>query len=176
MDTLADALLLMHKSSKGALPVVDRDGKLEGIITRRDLISAFIHVLGIEEPGTFLGVVVEEKLGQMKKIVDAKADVIIGTGTTSMAAAAIRAEQLHGVLIPTIASPHHTIWPLAVAMKSFKPWEGHYVVAGQISVTEKDSRPMNFIKFMGQGICTVSKKVSMEVPENISLCTSYRTL
>jgi hypothetical protein len=113
---------------------------------------------------------------QMKKIVDAKADVIIGTGTTSMAAAAIRAEQLHGVLIPTIASPHHTIWPLAVAMKSFKPWEGHYVVAGQISVTEKDSRPMNFIKFMGQGICTVSKKVSMEVPENISLCTSYRTL
>ena len=85
---------------------------------------------------------------QMKKIVDAKADVIIGTGTTSMAAAAIRAEQLHGVLIPTIASPHHTIWPLAVAMKSFKPWEGHYVVAGHISVTEKDSKAYEFYKVL----------------------------
>jgi acetoin utilization protein AcuB len=71
MDTLEDALLLMHKSNKGALPVVDRDGKLKGIISRRDLIGAFINVLGIEEPGTLLCLVVEEKLGQMKKIVDA---------------------------------------------------------------------------------------------------------
>jgi acetoin utilization protein AcuB len=71
MDTLEDALLLMHKSNKGALPVVDRDGKLKGIISRRDLISAFINVLGIEEPGTLLCLVVEEELGQMKKIVDA---------------------------------------------------------------------------------------------------------
>lgn len=71
MDTLEDALLLMHKSNKGALPVVDRDGKLKGIISRRDLIRAFINVLGIEEPGTLLCLVVEEKLGQMKKIVDA---------------------------------------------------------------------------------------------------------
>jgi acetoin utilization protein AcuB len=71
MDTLEDALLLMHKSNKGALPVVDRDGTLKGIISRRDLISAFINVLGIEEPGTLLCLVVEEKLGQMKKIVDA---------------------------------------------------------------------------------------------------------
>jgi acetoin utilization protein AcuB len=71
MDTLADALLLMHKNNKGALPVVDRDGKLQGIISRRDLISAFINVLGIEEPGTLLCLVVEEKVGQMKKLVDA---------------------------------------------------------------------------------------------------------
>lgn len=71
MDTLEDALLLMHKSNKGALPVVARDGKLKGIISRRDLIGAFISVLGIEEPGTLLCLVAEEKVGQMKKIVDA---------------------------------------------------------------------------------------------------------
>ncbi|MGD0884573.1 MAG: CBS domain-containing protein [Thermodesulfovibrionales bacterium] len=81
METLADALLLMHKSNKGALPVVDGDGKLKGIISRRDLIRAFINVLGIEEPGTLLGLVVEEKLGQMKKIVDAITEEGISFGS-----------------------------------------------------------------------------------------------
>jgi len=71
MDTLEDALLIMRKSNKGALPVVDRNGKLKGIISSRDLINAFINVLGIEEPGTLLCLVVEEKLGRMKEIVDA---------------------------------------------------------------------------------------------------------
>jgi len=71
MDTLEDALLLMQKSNKGALPVVDRDGELKGIISTPDLIRAFINVLGIKEPGTLLCIVVEDKLGQMKKIVDA---------------------------------------------------------------------------------------------------------
>jgi branched-chain amino acid transport system substrate-binding protein len=85
---------------------------------------------------------------QMKKIIDAKADVILGPGTTTMAAAVIRAQQLHGVSIPTIASPHMTIWPLAMAMKSFKPWEGHYVVAGHASVTEKDSKAYEFYKLL----------------------------
>ena len=63
----------------------------------------------------------------MKKIIDAKADLIIGTGNTTMAAAALRAEQLHGVNIPTLAAPWHTVWPLAQAMKSYAPWEGHMV-------------------------------------------------
>ncbi len=71
MDTLEDALLLMQKSNKGALPVVDRHGKLEGIISTRDLTRAFINVLGIEEPGTLLCLIAEDKLGEMKKIVDA---------------------------------------------------------------------------------------------------------
>ncbi len=71
LNTLEDALLMMHKTNKGALPVVDEAGKLKGIISTRDLIRAFINVLGIEEPGTLLCLVVEERLGQMKRIVDA---------------------------------------------------------------------------------------------------------
>ena len=76
---------------------------------------------------------------QMKRIIDEKADLIHGITNTTMAAALIRAQQLHGVSIPTIASPHHTIWPVGLAMKSFNAWEGHYVVAGHVSATEKDS-------------------------------------
>ena len=71
MNTLEDALMMMHKMRKGAFPVVDQHGKLTGIISTRDLIRAFINVLGMEIPGTLLCIEVEDKLGQMKRIVDA---------------------------------------------------------------------------------------------------------
>jgi acetoin utilization protein AcuB len=70
-QTLQDALLLMHAVHKGAFPVVDQEGKLTGILSTRDLIRAFINVLGIEQPGTLLCILAEDRLGQMKKIVDA---------------------------------------------------------------------------------------------------------
>lgn len=88
---------------------------------------------------------------QMKKIIDAKADIIVGTATTAMSAAALRAEQLHGVNIPTLASPWHTIWPLAQAMKSYAPWEGHLVATGIVSIAEKDSRAHQFYQVLAKG-------------------------
>lgn len=69
-QTLEDAILLMQQTKVGAFPVVDQDGKLTGIISVRDLMRAFINVLGLEEPGALVGIVVEDKVGQMKKIVD----------------------------------------------------------------------------------------------------------
>jgi len=69
--TIQDALLMIQNSNVGALPVVDDDHKLKGIISVRDLLRAFINVLGIGEPGTLLCILVEEKVGQLKKIVDA---------------------------------------------------------------------------------------------------------
>jgi branched-chain amino acid transport system substrate-binding protein len=86
----------------------------------------------------------------MKKIIDAKADVIMGTVNTTLAAAAIRAEQLHGVSIPTIASPWHTIWPLAQAMKSYAPWEGHMVVTGITPTTDKSGKPWEFYQMLSK--------------------------
>ena len=70
-NTLEDALLLMQKINVGALPVVDRGGKVVGIITLRDLLRAFTVVLGIDEPGMLLGIVADDQQGQMKRIVDA---------------------------------------------------------------------------------------------------------
>lgn len=86
----------------------------------------------------------------MKKIIDAKADIIIGTGNTTMAAAALRAEQLHGVNIPTLAAPWHTIWPLARAMKSYAPWEGHMVATGIASSTDKSSPAWTFYQALAK--------------------------
>ena len=70
LDTIQDALLKIQKEKVGAFPVVSDDGRLKGMISVRDLLRAFTNVLGIGEPGTLLCILVEEKVGQMKKIVD----------------------------------------------------------------------------------------------------------
>jgi len=85
MNTLEDALLLMQRTKVGAFPVVDRQGRLMGMISIRDLLRAFINVLGIEEPGTLLCIVVEDKLGQMKRIVDAITEERISFGSILVA-------------------------------------------------------------------------------------------
>jgi len=85
MHTLQDALLLMQRTKVGAFPVLDPGGRLIGIISVRDLVRAFINVLGIEEPGTLLGIVVEDEIGQMKKIVDAITEERISFGSILVA-------------------------------------------------------------------------------------------
>ena len=83
--TIQDALLLIEEMRVGALPVVDEQGKLKGIISVRDLLRAFINVLGIGQPGTLLGILVEEKIGQMKKIVDAITEENVSFGSVLVA-------------------------------------------------------------------------------------------
>jgi len=81
LDTIQDALILLHKKNFGALPVVVEQQKLIGIISVRDLLREFINVLGLEEPGTLLCIIVENKIGQMKKIVDAISEENISFGS-----------------------------------------------------------------------------------------------
>jgi acetoin utilization protein AcuB len=83
--TIPDALLMIQNSKVGALPVVDDDNRLKGIISVRDLLRAFINVLGIGQPGTLLGVLVEEKIGQLKRIVDAITEENISFGSVLVA-------------------------------------------------------------------------------------------
>jgi acetoin utilization protein AcuB len=83
--TIQDALLLIQNAKVGALPVVDENRILKGIISVRDLLRAFINVLGIGEPGTLLCILVEEKVGQLKKIVDAITEENISFGSVLVA-------------------------------------------------------------------------------------------
>lgn len=85
MYTIQDALLMIQKEKVGAFPVVDDDGRLKGILSVRDLLRAFINVLGIGQPGTLLGIEVEEKVGQLKKIVDAITEENISFGSVLVA-------------------------------------------------------------------------------------------
>jgi acetoin utilization protein AcuB len=83
--TIQDALLLLQKIKAGILPVVDEGGILRGIVSSRDLLGAFINVLGIGQPGTLIGIVVEEKVGQLKKIVDVVTEENISFGSVLVA-------------------------------------------------------------------------------------------
>ncbi|MBR9987619.1 MAG: CBS domain-containing protein [Desulfosarcina sp.] len=85
MYTIQDALLLIQKEKVGAFPVVDDEGKLQGILSVRDLLRAFINVLGIGQPGMLVGIEVEEKIGQMKKIVDAITEENVSFGSVLVA-------------------------------------------------------------------------------------------
>jgi len=85
VDTIQDALLLIQEKRVGAFPVVDEDRKVKGILSVRDLLRAFTNVLGIGEPGSLLGIVVEEKVGQLKKIVDAITEENVSFGSVLVA-------------------------------------------------------------------------------------------
>jgi len=83
--TLQDAILLIEQKKVGAFPVVDDENKLVGILSVRDLLRAFVNVLGIGEPGTLLCILVEEKIGQLKKIVDIVTEENISCGSVLVA-------------------------------------------------------------------------------------------
>jgi len=68
--TIQDALMVIQKKKVGAIPVVDENGVLKGILSTRDLLASFVNVMGIGQPGTLLCILAEEKQGQLKKIVD----------------------------------------------------------------------------------------------------------
>ncbi len=84
-DTLPDAVMLIETHRVGAFPVVDENGILKGIISVRDLMRAFINVLGIGEPGSLIGILAENEVGQMKKIVDSITEENVSFGSVMVA-------------------------------------------------------------------------------------------
>lgn len=85
MDTIQDALVLIQRKKVGAFPVVDEQGNLTGILSVRDLLRAFTNVMGIGEPGTLVGIIVEDRMGQLKKIVDVVTEEKISFGSVLVA-------------------------------------------------------------------------------------------
>ncbi len=83
--TLQDTLLVMGKKKVGALPVIDEDGYLKGIMSTRDLLQSFVNIMGIGEPGTLLCILVKEQPGQMKKIIDVVTEENVSLGSVMVA-------------------------------------------------------------------------------------------
>ena len=83
--TLQDTLLVMGQKKVGALPVVDEDGYLKGILSTRDLLKSFVNIMGIGEPGTLLCILVTQQPGQLKKIVDIITEENVSMGSVLVA-------------------------------------------------------------------------------------------
>lgn len=73
------AAQLIYKHKIGGLPVVE-DGKLRGIITVTDILGAFINMMGLLSASSRVDVVLENKPGALKKVIqvvnDAGGDII----------------------------------------------------------------------------------------------------
>lgn len=67
-DALEDAIVLLHDFRVNALPVVDDRGRVAGIITRGDVLRAFIEALGVGEISSRLEVLVPDKPGTLAEI------------------------------------------------------------------------------------------------------------
>ncbi|RMG58609.1 MAG: CBS domain-containing protein [Deltaproteobacteria bacterium] len=69
-DTLEDAVILMHDHRVNSLPVLDNEGKLVGIITKTDILEAFMEALGVNEVSQRLEVIVEDRPGALAEVVN----------------------------------------------------------------------------------------------------------
>jgi acetoin utilization protein AcuB len=69
-DAVEDALLIIQRKKFGALPVLDGD-RLVGIITKIDMINAFIDVLDIDDVGLRVEVVLPRSLERFEELVGA---------------------------------------------------------------------------------------------------------
>jgi acetoin utilization protein AcuB len=62
-STLDDALLLFKTRAIGALPVLDRKGRVVGIFSLNDMMAAYRRLFGLGEKGSVL-IAIEEQSGQ----------------------------------------------------------------------------------------------------------------
>ncbi|PLV58371.1 CBS domain-containing protein [Thermotoga sp. KOL6] len=69
-DNITHALLLFLEHQEPYLPVVDENLKVVGAVSLHDFLEALIEALAIDVPGIRFSVILEDKPGELKKIVD----------------------------------------------------------------------------------------------------------
>jgi CBS domain-containing protein len=75
-DTIEDALLVLHRRRFGALPVVEGK-KLVGIVTKADVLAAFIDSLNIEGIGVRIEVILPQGMDSLVRLIRKLAEMRI---------------------------------------------------------------------------------------------------
>ena len=65
---IEEAAAHMKASGVDSLPIVEADGKLVGIITRTDILEAFLELTGINDPGTRVSLEANNDVGILANI------------------------------------------------------------------------------------------------------------
>jgi acetoin utilization protein AcuB len=73
-DTIEDALLVLHRRRFGALPVVEGE-KLVGIVTKADVLAAFIDTLNIEGIGVRIEVILPQGVESLVRLIQKLAEM-----------------------------------------------------------------------------------------------------
>ncbi|MFZ5353050.1 MAG: CBS domain-containing protein [Bacillota bacterium] len=68
LDYLEKAVYTLMEKDVSALPVLDKEDKLVGIITRADVLNAFADTMGVDNKGTRLYIIAPDFVGQIAKI------------------------------------------------------------------------------------------------------------
>jgi acetoin utilization protein AcuB len=79
--TLQDVMIRFQETKVGAFPVVDPEQRVVGIISERDLLQAFIQVMGVHQPGVFVGIELGNTPEDIGKLVRAVAGAGISVGS-----------------------------------------------------------------------------------------------
>ena len=69
-ETVEKAAAVMLKHHISALPVVDPEGTLAGIITKGDIFRAFVSISGIYQGPLAMGLELPDQLGYIKQVTD----------------------------------------------------------------------------------------------------------
>ena len=69
-DTIERAAALMLKHDISALPVVNNEGDLEGIITKGDVFRALVSISGIYQAAVQVGVELTDEPGSIREVTD----------------------------------------------------------------------------------------------------------
>ncbi len=67
-DTIEFIAYRMYKTNYNALPVVDAENKLCGIISKSDLFRAFVEIMGMNRTSTRITIDVKDKVGVVAEI------------------------------------------------------------------------------------------------------------
>lgn len=69
-DTIVEeAALAMRTNKISCLPVIDENGKMVGLLTKNDIIDAFITALGLGEVGTRITILYKKKWGFLSELI-----------------------------------------------------------------------------------------------------------
>jgi acetoin utilization protein AcuB len=120
-ETIEFAAILMLENKISALPVINHNGSLVGIITQTDIFKALISITGIYTSGVQFGLSVEDRPGSIREA----ADVIRSHGgriVSILSTRELAEEGRHNVYIRTISLPEDKIRSLV------RELEGRFVV------------------------------------------------
>lgn len=91
-DTIEDAATLLYRHRIGALPVVDPNGRLVGLLSETDILRAFVQILGGAEPSSRIEIALADRPGNLSRAIKIIGDEL-GLNIVSLVVPSLAAQE-----------------------------------------------------------------------------------